>query len=185
MTVRMIWAEARDRVIGADGGIPWHLPEDLRHFKERTLGSTVVMGRGTWESLPPAMRPLPGRRNVVLTRDPDWAAPGAERAGSVAEVLAKHDDAWVIGGAEVYAAFLPHAAEVVRTVIDLEVAGDARAPSLGPAWHPVTILPGAQSDRPAILPGAQSDRDEPSAGWRVSRTGLRFRVEVLERTPQD
>jgi dihydrofolate reductase len=163
MTVRMIWAEARDRVIGADGGIPWHLPEDLRHFKERTIGATVVMGRGTWESLPPAMRPLPGRRNVVLTRDPRWAAPGAERAGSVADVLAEHDDVWVIGGAEVYAAFLPHAAQVVRTVIDLGVAGDARAPELGSHWR----------------------ASEPVSGWSVSRTGLHYRVEEWERLRPD
>src|SRR4051812_14638125 len=99
MSVRMIWAEARDRVIGAGGGIPWHIPGEQRLFKERTADSTVVMGRATWDSLPERVRPLPGRRNVVLTRDPAWSAPGAESIGSVDEVLTRYDDFWVMGGA--------------------------------------------------------------------------------------
>ncbi|WP_324273838.1 dihydrofolate reductase [Blastococcus brunescens] len=75
-TVAMIWAQARHGVIGAGGGLPWHLPEDLKLFRARTTGSTVVMGRRTWESLPERFRPLPGRTNVVLTSDPDWTAEG-------------------------------------------------------------------------------------------------------------
>jgi dihydrofolate reductase len=136
MTVRMIWAEARDRVIGADGSIPWRIPGEQALFKERTMGSTVVMGRATWDSLPPRFRPLPGRRNVVLTRDPGWSADGAETAGSIDEVLERYSDVWVIGGAGVYAAFLPHADLVVRTEIDLAVPGDTHAPELGDEWQP-------------------------------------------------
>jgi dihydrofolate reductase len=136
MTVRMIWAEARDRVIGADGGIPWRIPGEQALFKQRTMGSTVVMGRATWDSLPARWRPLPGRRNVVLTRDPAWSAPGAETAGSVEEVLDRYDDVWVTGGAGVYAAFLPYAELVVRTEVDLAVAGDTYAPELGAQWQP-------------------------------------------------
>src|SRR3712207_5528270 len=104
----LVWAQARGGVIGADGRLPWHLPEDLRLFRQLTTGSTVVMGRHTWDSLPERFRPLPGRRNVVLTRDPSWAADGAERAADVAQVLARADagDLWVVGGGRVYAAFL-------------------------------------------------------------------------------
>jgi dihydrofolate reductase len=121
--VRLIWAQARGGVIGADGTLPWRLPEDLHHFKTLTTGGTVVMGRRTWESLP---GPLPGRRNVVLTsRDLD-----VETARTVEEVLAEHPDAWVIGGGAVYAAFLPYASDAVVTEIDLEVDGDTWAPSL-------------------------------------------------------
>ena len=96
-------------MIGANGALPWHLPEDLKLFRERTTGSTVVMGRRTWESLPERFRPLPGRTNVVLTSDPGWSAEGARRAGSVDDVLAEPGAVWVIGGGAVYAAFLPHA----------------------------------------------------------------------------
>ncbi|MGY1696727.1 MULTISPECIES: dihydrofolate reductase [unclassified Geodermatophilus] len=156
MTVSLVWAQARDRVIGAGGRLPWHLPEDLRLFKELTSGGTVVMGRRTWESLPARNRPLPGRRNVVLTRDPAWAADGAERAGSVADVLATAPGCWVIGGAAVYAAFLPHAGRLVVTDVDLAVDGDTRAPALDGRWRPVTRTP--------------------REGWATSATGLRYAV---------
>lgn len=152
MTVRMIWAEARGGVIGAAGGIPWRLPGEQALFKQRTTGATVVMGRATWESLPARVRPLPGRHNVVLTRTPGWSAAGAEPAGSVAEVLARHADLWVIGGAAVYAAFLPHADLIVRTEIDLDVAGDTFAPALDGTWQ-----------------------HTPEA-WRTAPTGVRYRV---------
>jgi dihydrofolate reductase len=102
----MIWAEARDRVIGAGGGIPWQLPGEQAMFKERTMGATIVMGRATWESLP--RRPLPGRANVVLTRDLGFVAPGAAVAHSVDEVPLSDD---------------------------LEVAGDTRAPELDDSWE--------------------------------------------------
>jgi dihydrofolate reductase len=108
-TVRMIWAQARGGVLGADGALPWHLPEDLRLFRSLTTGCTVVMGRRTWASLPPAVRPLPGRRNVVLSSTLAAGDVEAEVAGSVPDVLARYDDVWVIGGGGVYAAFLPFA----------------------------------------------------------------------------
>jgi len=162
----LVWAQARGGVIGADGGLPWHLPEDLRLFRELTTGGTVVMGRRTWESLPERFRPLPGRRNVVLTSDPSWAAEGAHRAGSVAQVLAEHDGPlWVIGGGRVYAAFLPHADRLVVTDVDTRVDGDTFAPELGPEWRRVSR--------------------EPQDGWSTSTTGLRYAVSEYARRDAD
>jgi len=129
MTIHMIWAEARDHVIGAGGTIPWRIPGEQALFKQRTLGSAIVMGRRTWESLP--RRPLPGRRNLVLTTT---GVEGVETAATVDEVLGRLDDFWVIGGAGVYAAFLPHSGHIVRTEIDLDVPGDTWAPPLGDGW---------------------------------------------------
>ncbi len=141
-TVAMIWAQARDGVIGASGGLPWHLPEDLKLFRALTTGSTVVMGRRTWESLPERFRPLPGRTNVVLTSDPTWSAEGARRADSVADVLARADDPlWVIGGGAVYTAFLPYADRLVITDVDVLVEGDTWAPALGDGWQRVSRTP--------------------------------------------
>jgi dihydrofolate reductase len=160
-TVRMVWARSRDGVIGAGGALPWHLPEDLRLFRALTLGSTVVMGRRTWESLPPRFRPLPGRRNVVLSSSLDPAEAGVEVARSVGEVLARDDDLWVIGGGAVYAAFLPHAAEVVVTEVDLRPAGDTVAPELGPEWR--------------------TGHRVPETGWAESSAGLRFHVSLWRR----
>ena len=156
MTVGLVWAQAANGVIGSDGGLPWYLPEDLARFKALTLGSTVVMGRSTWDSLPPAVRPLPGRTNVVLSRQPDWAAPGAVVARSLAEALDQPGDVWVIGGASVYRAALPLADLVVVTELAQEFDGDTWAPELGPAWR-------------------VGDRD-PASGWLSSRTGLDHRV---------
>ena len=163
MTVSLVWAQAHDRVIGAGGRLPWHLPEDLRLFRQLTTGGTVVMGRLTWESLPARNRPLPGRRNVVLSRDPHWSAAGAEHAGSVAEVLAAAPDCWVIGGAAVYAAFLPHAGRLVVTDVDLAVDGDTRAPAIGAGWRLVARTP--------------------EAGWATSSAGPRYAVGQYERVP--
>jgi dihydrofolate reductase len=133
--IGLIWAEAADRVIGLDGELPWHLPEDLKRFKELTMGSTVVMGRRTWESLPEKFRPLPGRRNVVVTHQTSYDAPGAEVVSSLEDALKPADgDVWVIGGASLYEQALPHADRVVRTRIHVQVDGDARAPVLGPEW---------------------------------------------------
>lgn len=231
MTVHLIWAEARNRVIGAGNAIPWRLPEDQKMFRERTTGSVVVMGRATWESLPPRFRPLPKRTNVVLSRNIGFVAqgggptedqdgnPGGDRGGnsngdrnggqgrnqgrdqdgnpggeqgrnptgeqdgdpsespgreqgrapgagnsvvrvvsSVQAVLREFPECWVIGGAAVYAAFLPHAGHIVRTVIDLEVEGDTFAPGTGPDWH------------------------VEAGEWRISGSGLRYRFEELTRS---
>lgn len=163
MPVTLIWAEAADRVIGADGGLPWHLPEDLKRFKELTMGATVVMGRVTWESLPSSVRPLPGRRNVVVTRQPSYDAPGAEVVSSLDEALTAADgEVWVIGGASIYEQALPHADRVVRTRVHLSVEGDARAPVLGAEW---TLV----------------DRD-PETGLHRSATGVEYCVATLVRS---
>lgn len=140
MELGLIYARARNGVIGREGKLPWHLPEDLAHFKAVTQGCPVLMGRKTWDSLPPRFRPLPGRRNIVVTRQPGWQAEGAERAGSLQDAIALCQDvprAWVIGGAELYAQTLPHAQTVVVTEIDRDYDGDAFAPALGEDWREV------------------------------------------------
>ena len=160
--VGMVWAQARGGVIGADGGLPWHLPEDLALFRRLTMGSTVVMGRRTWESLPERFRPLPGRTNVVLTSDRDWTADGAQRAASVEQVLAEHESLWVIGGGAVYTAFLPYADRLVVTDVDIEVDGDTWAPALDDGWRRASRTP--------------------EEGWsESSATGLRFAVSEYAR----
>jgi dihydrofolate reductase len=159
MNVALVWAEARGGVIGDDGTIPWHLPEDLAHFKALTLGGTVVMGRRTWNSLPERFRPLAGRRNVVLTRDAGWSAEGAEIAHSLDEILdaTGRDGAsapvWVIGGGQVYAQAAAAASRLEVTELDLDVVGDTTAPRIDPArWAAVEV-----------------------GDWLESRTGIRYR----------
>jgi dihydrofolate reductase len=146
--VKLIWAQARAGTIGRGNGIPWQLPEDMAHFKELTLGHTVVMGRLTWESLPERFRPLPGRRNIVVSRDAGYVADGAEVVTAVPDEV----DGWVIGGAQLYASALPRASVCEVTEIDLDVPdGDAFAPVLDDTWMGT--------------PGE----------WQTSRTGLRYR----------
>jgi dihydrofolate reductase len=130
--VSLVAAIARGGVIGRDGTIPWRIPEDARHFRALTMGHPVVMGRRTWDSLPDRFRPLPGRRNVVVTRSDEWREEGAERAGSLAEALRLVERApkvFVIGGAELYADALPLADELLLTEIDADVEGDTFFPS--------------------------------------------------------
>jgi dihydrofolate reductase len=131
LRVALVAAVARNGVIGRDNTVPWRIPEDMEHFRAVTMGHPVVMGRRTWGSLPDRFRPLPGRRNVVVTRNPDWSAEGAERAGSIDEALRLLKDeprVSVIGGGEVYAAALPLADELLLTEIDSEVEGDTYFP---------------------------------------------------------
>jgi dihydrofolate reductase len=131
--INLIVACARNGVIGRDGGMPWRLPEDLAHFKRTTLNHPVIMGRRTWESLPPKVRPLPGRRNLVLSTDPQWSAAGAQRQASLQQALqacSGDDEVWVIGGAQVYAQALPLADGLVVTEIDADIDGD----TVFPAW---------------------------------------------------
>jgi len=174
MAVGMIWAQARGGVIGADGGMPWHVPEDMAHFKRITMGAPVVMGRRTWDSFPPRFRPLPGRRNIVVTRDDHWAdgegASGAERAVSVDAALAlaaegrgadtAADWTWVIGGGQIYREALDRADRLEVTELDLEVAGDTMAPSTA-GWRAVA--------------------SDPVDGWYTSRTGVHYRFVRYER----
>lgn len=140
MKLGIIYARARNGVIGRGGVMPWHLPQDLAHFKKTTLGAPVLMGRKTWDSLPAKFRPLPGRRNIVITRDAGWQAAGAQRAGSLDEAIALCGDverAWVTGGAEIYRLALPRADLAVVTEIDADFEGDTFAPELGAAWREV------------------------------------------------
>ena len=136
--IALIYARAANGVIGKDGTMPWHLPEDLAHFKRLTLGCPVIMGRKTWDSLPERFRPLPGRTNIVVTRNTDWSAEGVVRASSLEEALhvgAQHGDTvWVMGGAQIYAQALPLADVVEVTIIHKDFEGDAFAPELGPEW---------------------------------------------------
>jgi dihydrofolate reductase len=137
MKLGLIYARARNGVIGRDNTLPWRLPEDLAHFKAVTLGCPVIMGRKTWDSLPAKFRPLPGRRNIVVTRQPDWAAAGAERAESLQQAIALCGDApqaWITGGSEIYRQALPLADTVEATVIDEDFEGDAFAPELTDDW---------------------------------------------------
>jgi dihydrofolate reductase len=128
----LIAAVARNGAIGMNNSLPWSDPEDRRFFRRVTMGCPVVMGRKTWDSLPERFRPLPGRRNIVLTRSTSWCARGAEVANSIESALALLDDAkkvFVIGGADVYSLALPVADELVLTEIDSDLEGDTYFPS--------------------------------------------------------
>jgi dihydrofolate reductase len=140
--VNLIWAQARNRVIGLNGSMPWHLPEDLAHLKRTTLGCPVIMGRKTWHSIPPKFRPLPGRTNIVVTRQDNWHDIGAVTSNSLPkallickQMLPIPAQIWVIGGAQIYAQALPFAHKIVVTEIDADFEGDAFAPELGAAWR--------------------------------------------------
>lgn len=145
MRINLIYARAANGIIGRDNAMPWHLPQDLAHFKRHTQGCPVVMGRATWESLPGRFRPLPGRLNLVLTRDPLRAAElrgqGASPADSLDAALAlcraqvpAPVEVWVMGGAQIYAQAEPLAQRALVTEIDRAYDGDAYAPTLGPDW---------------------------------------------------
>jgi dihydrofolate reductase len=157
MTLGLIWAESSNGVIGFDGAMPWHLPEDLAHFTALTKSGSVLMGRRTWDSLPPRFRPLPGRANIVITRQPGWAADGAIVAHSVdqARALVTAPDTWVIGGLEIFALTVGDADVLEVTEINAEYRGDTRAPVIPAGWR-----------RGAI---------DPEQGWHTSRTGIEYR----------
>jgi dihydrofolate reductase len=147
--VSLVYAQSRNGVIGDAGGLPWHIPSDLKRFKETTFGKPVIMGRKTWESLP--RKPLPGRMNIVLTRQLEFVAEGAEVAATVAEAMAFAADApeiCVIGGAEIYAQFLPLAGRIYLTQVDVDVMGDTRAPALADMdWQEVSRIASARGER--------------------------------------
>jgi dihydrofolate reductase len=161
MPLHLIYARSRNQVIGQQGGLPWHLPEDLAHFKRTTLGQPVIMGRITWESLPAAFRPLPGRTNVVVSRQPDYVAIGAQVVASLQaaiDLFPADQVVWLIGGAQLYAQAMPMASRLVVTDIDADFEGDAFAPEINPAiWH------------------------ETHRSSHVSAQGLRFSVVTYER----
>ncbi len=149
----LIWAQSTSGVIGRDGGIPWRLPEDQMRFKELTMGRTVVMGRRTWDSLPARFRPLPGRRNVVLTRQPDFPAHGATVVETLDEALTD-PETWVIGGEQIYALALPRASRCEITEVEIDLPrddGDSVAPLLDEIWLGTT------------------------GEWLTSESGLRYR----------
>ena len=136
MTISLVVAASKNNVIGRDGGLPWHLPDDLRHFKQLTTGKPVIMGRKTFESIG---RPLPDRRNIVMTRDENYAAEGCDVVTSVDEALdlvADADEMMVIGGGQVYREFLPRADRIFLTRVQADVDGDVRFPELDEtAWR--------------------------------------------------
>lgn len=137
----LIAAVAKNRVIGRGNDLVWRDPLDMQRFKAATLGHTVVMGRKTWESLPPRFRPLPGRRNIVVSRQTNYDAPGAEVAGSLAAALemagsrpdlGETPPVFVVGGGELYAQALPLAEQLLITEVDLAPRGDALFPPIAP-----------------------------------------------------
>ena len=138
--LNLVLARASNGVIGKDNALPWHLPEDLAHFRSLTSGAPVIMGRKTRDSLPPRYRPLPNRVNIVVTRQADWSAEGAVRVSSLPQAIALckqqlAPEAWVIGGAQMYEAAEPVADRAIITEIDREFEGDAFAPVFDAAWR--------------------------------------------------
>lgn len=159
--VTVIVARDRRGGIGRGNTLPWHLPEDLQHFKATTLGHPIVMGRKTFESIG---RALPGRRNLVLSRNAGWSHPGCERVADLAAarlLCAGHPELFVIGGGELYAQALPIADRLLITEVDLDADADTFFPPLDPAlWQQTTLSPA------------------------VSRTGTRYAIgEWLRRPP--
>jgi len=151
MRVSLVVAMEENNVIGRDNAMPWHLPDDLKHFKAVTMGKPMVMGRKTFDSIG---RPLPGRTSIVLTRDPHWKADGAVVARSVDEVMRKLGEVpelCVVGGAEIFRLFMPLAERIHLTRIHASIPGDTIFPSLDPAqWREVDRLEHAADARHAF-----------------------------------
>lgn len=167
--IGLIWAQTQaGGVIGKGGTMPWHVPEDMKHFAVTTTGHPVVMGRRTWDSIPERFRPFSGRTNIVVTHQPGWAADGAVVVHSVKDALATAADSpgaelvWVIGGGELFAEAMPLADVAVVTILDLDVDGDTFAPALGSEWR---------------LGAVQPD----DGGWLTSRTGVPYRIVEFRR----
>jgi dihydrofolate reductase len=171
--IGLIWAQAEGGVIGRDGGMPWHVPEDLARFKEITSGSPVVMGRATWDSLNPRWRPLPERRNIVVTRQAEWSADGAEPSGSVEQAIAlagadRPQWIWIIGGGTIFDSTMGVADRLEVTELRhpsgfAPLAGDVHAPEIDPTVFTLT------------------DAD-PRDGSYASRSGIRYRFLRYERS---
>ncbi|QQQ61540.1 dihydrofolate reductase [Paenarthrobacter ureafaciens] len=170
--IGMIWAQTKAGVIGKDGSMPWHLPEDLKHFSQLTTGHPVIMGRKTWESFPDKYRPLPGRTNIVVTRNQDWAstpeAEGAVVVSSLDAALLESQFApggqkvWIIGGGEIFEQSMGIANLAVITIIDAELEGDTFAPELGEDWT--------------------FDSVAPHEDWYTAKNGTKYRFTSWRRT---
>lgn len=170
--IGMIWAQTVDGVIGHEGSMPWHLPEDMAHFKNTTWGHPVIMGRRTWDSIPARFRPFAGRTNIVLTSDDATTAEATDAGAAVVHSLQEGLDAaagaegaeeiWICGGGEVYAAYEPLADTALVTVINSHVAGDTHAPPLPADW------------KLALR--------EPAEGWLTGANGTEYRHELWERS---
>jgi len=142
MRINLIYARARNGVIGANNTLPWHLPQDLAHFKRMTTGAPVMMGRNTWDSLPPRFKPLPGRTNIVVTRQRAWHSEGALAVDSLewgcalcSGMTPTPEELWVIGGAQLFAAAMVLATRAVVTELDRDFDGDVFAPALDGHWQ--------------------------------------------------
>ena len=146
-SVNLIWAQACDKeghdgAIGFEGGMPWHLPEDMRRFTELTVSHPVIMGRRTWESLSPKFRPLPNRDNIVISHDPSYCAPGATVVDSLEDALdlarqeaipddgLDHSEIWIIGGSQIFREAMPFADKAYVTQISMHVDADTYAPDI-------------------------------------------------------
>lgn len=170
--VGMIWAQTSGGIIGNEGSMPWHLPEDMAHFKNTTWGHPVIMGRRTWDSIPARFRPFGGRTNIVLTSDAATAAEatsvGAAVVHSPQEGLETAagaegaDEIWICGGGQVYEAYEPYADTAMVTVINIDAEGDTRAPRLPESWKLVL--------------------SEPAEGWLTAANGTEYRHELWERS---
>lgn len=168
-----IWAQAENGIIGANGTMPWHVPEDLAHFKRTTAGHPVIMGRATWNSFPAKFRPLPGRTNLVLTRDvsaheqlrQDGAEPvsNLEEAIALAKASTGGEEIWIIGGGQVYAQALELLDLAVITKLEVAAQGDTSAPQLTADFALGTSDPSIDSE---------------AARWHTSSTGTRYRFET-------
>jgi dihydrofolate reductase len=158
--VGLIWAQSASVVIGRGGGIPWRVPEDQARFKELTMGHTVVMGRRTWESLPAKVRPLPGCRNIVLTRQTNFLADGAVVVQSLDAVLTE-SDIWVVGGEQIYTLAMPRASRCEVTEVDVDLPRD-ETDVLGPVLDEAWV-------------GATGERQ-------TSRSGLHYRLHSYSRS---
>jgi dihydrofolate reductase len=168
----LVWAQTSTGVIGQAGGMPWHLPEDMQHFSRLTAGHPVIMGRKTWESFPDKYRPLPGRTNIVITRQEGWGdtpeAEGALAVKSLDDALLEsqfapgHQMVWIIGGGEIFGQSLDLADVAVVTTIDTAAEGDTFAPELGYDWAAESSLP--------------------ADGWLTAANGTRYRITLWRRT---
>jgi dihydrofolate reductase len=168
--IGMIWAQTENGVIGRDGKIPWHVPEDMAHFKATTTGHPVIMGRRTWESFPSTFRPLPDRTNIVISGSGSADLRGAvlvdslDAALQAAQASPGAEEIWIIGGSRVYTDAMPRANVALVTVIEDAVEGDTVAPAFGPEWALAALTP--------------------ESGWLESSGGTRYRISLWTKQDQ-